>query len=180
MVKLSGQIFIFCLFYDGILFICYLFTSTIILTKYSTFIEGQARPMISWNHATLKMAKEAVRAGNSATETADLDSDVCEGEVRLQITPFESFSQVNKYKKYLATIKDIKVVTQSWSEEEGFSIVVSVSVPLALGRLLQDMPEVARVQLNNTRHGHYSQKQSCKKMTVVLKTPEQAPEPVPA
>ena len=136
--------------------------------------------MISWNRATRKMANEAVKSYNDAV-AADLDSEVCAGEVQLEITPFESFSQINKYKKYLATINDIRLVSESWSEDEGFNIVVSVRVPLALGRLLQDMPEVARVKLSGNKACHNSKKHNCSKMVVVMKTPDAAlAEPVPA
>jgi hypothetical protein len=136
--------------------------------------------MISWNHATIKMAKEAVQARNNAVAAADLGSEVCEGEVQLEITPFESFSQINKYKKYLATIKDLKIVSENWSEDDGFIIIVSVRVPLVLGRVLQDMPEVARVKLSSNESCHNGKKHGSKKMVVVMKTPEAALEPVPA
>jgi hypothetical protein len=109
-----------------------------------------------------------------------LDSEVYQGEVQLQITPFESFSQIKKYRKYLAEIKDLKVVSESWSEDEGFSIIVEALVPLALGRLLRDIPEVECVQLNAKKTSHGGQKQSCKKMLVVMKTPEVSLKPMPA
>jgi hypothetical protein len=125
---------------------------------------------------TLKMANKAVKDHNNARVVSGLDSEVYEGDVQLEITPFESFSQIGKYKKYLATIKDIKVVSENWSEEEGFNIVVSVRVPLVLGRILLDMPEVARVKLNSNKSCHNGQKHGNKKMVVVMKTLETTPE----
>jgi hypothetical protein len=112
--------------------------------------------------------------------TADLDNEVYEGEVQLQITPFEGFSQIKKYRKYLAEIKDLKIVSESWSEDEGFSFIVKAQVPLALPRLLQNLPEVACVQLNTKNNGHKSHKQNNKKMLVVMKTSEVSFEPMPA
>ena len=109
----------------------------------------------------------------------DIDSEVCEGDVQLEITPFESFSQINKFTKYLATIKNISVVSESWSEDEGFNIVISVRAPLALGRVLQDMPEVTRVQLDSKKTSRNDQKYAYKKMVVVMKTAESPPEPLP-
>jgi hypothetical protein len=135
--------------------------------------------MIGWNRTAIKMAKEAVKARN-AMAVADIDSEVCEGNVELEITPFESFSQTNKYKKYLANVENLRVVAESWSEGEGFNIVVSVRAPLALGRVLQDMPEVARVYFNGNKSGHNGQKHGSNKMVVVMKTAEATPEPVPA
>lgn len=108
---------------------------------------------------------------------AEAESELCEGNIQLEITPFESFSQINKYKKYLATIKDLRIVEENWSEDEGLNILVSVQVPLALGRLLEDMPEVARVQLNGSKSGNNGHKHGYQKMVVVMKTPEVALEP---
>ena len=122
------------------------------------------------------MANEAVKDHNNARSVTGLDAEVYEGDVQLEITPFESFKQINKYKKYLATIKDIKVVSESWSEDEGFNILVSVRVPLVLGRILLDMPEVARVKLNSNKSCHNSQKHGNKKMVVVMKTLETTPD----
>jgi hypothetical protein len=149
--------------------------------------------MIRWNHKTKNKADEAEREpdntmaisginaekGHMAVITG-LDSEVYQGEVQLQITPFESFSQIKKYRKYLAEIKDLKVVSESWSEDEGFSIIVEALVPLALGRLLRDIPEVECVQLNTKKTSHGGQKQSCNKMLVVMKTPEASLKPMPA
>jgi hypothetical protein len=137
--------------------------------------------MVGWNLTNRKKADEAVNAQNNEIAASGLDSEVYEGEVQLQITPFESFSQIDKYKKHLATIKDLKILSESWSEEEGFNIVVSVQVPLALGHLLQDMPEVACVRLsNNKKSGHHNPKHDSKKMLVVMKTSEVSLDPVPA
>jgi hypothetical protein len=128
--------------------------------------------MIVWHRTTMKMAKKALKARDGAA--VDIDSEVCEGEIKLEITPFESFNQVDKYKKYLATVNGLRIVSESWSEEdEGYIITVSVRVPLVLGRVLRDMPEVARVQLNGQKRGG-------QKMVVVMKDAAVSPAPVPA
>jgi len=127
--------------------------------------------MIGWNRITTKGDSEAVKARKEAISAVDLDPEVCEGDVRLEITPFVSFRQINKYTKYLSTIEHLRIVSESWSEDEGFNIIVSAQVPLALGRLLQDMPEVAQVYINGQKHGY-------KKMVVAMKTVEATPEPV--
>jgi hypothetical protein len=130
--------------------------------------------MIGWNHNPKKVAEEVLKARGGAGAIAEIDNGLCEGNIQLEITPFESFSQINKYKKYLATIKDLQIVEENWSEEEGLNILVSVRVPLDLGRLLEDMPEVARVQVDGSR----SHKHSFPRMIVVMKTPENTREPV--
>jgi hypothetical protein len=135
--------------------------------------------VIGWSRKTKKKANEAVKARKNAMVADDIDSEVCEGDVQLEITPFESFSQINKFTKYLATIKNISVVSESWSEDEGFNIVISVRAPLALGRVLQDMPELTRVQLDSKKTSRNDQKYAYKKMVVVMKTAESPPEPLP-
>jgi len=120
---------------------------------------GSEIAMIGWNRSLKKeMAKPAELPPDAA---------LYEGDVRLEITPFESFRQIDKYKKYLAKIPGISIVADSWSEEEGCSIVVSVKTPVALGRLLENMPGVARVQYGSEKSGR-SQKHGQQKMTVVV------------
>jgi hypothetical protein len=133
--------------------------------------------MIVWNNNTKKVADQEQKARRDAAAMAVMGPELCEGNIKLEITPFESFSQIYKYKKYLATIKDLRIVEENWSEEEGFNILVSVRVPLALGLLLEDMPEVAHIQLNG-KSGNKDHKNGLKKMVVVMKTPEEAREPV--
>jgi hypothetical protein len=132
--------------------------------------------MISWSHAIKQPAIKAGRPRENAAAAANLDTEICEGDVQLEITPFESFSQINKYKKYLATIKNIRLVEENWSEEDGFNIVVSVKVPMILGRVLQDMPEVARVKLSGNKNCSNRQKHGLKKMVVVMKSLAATPE----
>ncbi len=134
--------------------------------------------MIVWHRISTKRASEAVKARREAISTVDPESEVCEGDVQLEIKPFESFRQINKYTKYLSTIENLRIVSENWSEEEGFNIIVSAQVPLALGRLLQDMPEVARVHINGNKTGYSGHKNGCKKMVVVEKTNDAIPEPV--
>jgi hypothetical protein len=124
--------------------------------------------MIGWSRTAKREAIKAAK--NARNAVCDAASELCEGNIQLEITPFKSFSQINKYKKYLATIKELRIMEENWSEDDGFNILVSVQVPLALGRLLQDMPEVARVQLNG-RSGNNSHKQALKKMVVIMKSP---------
>jgi hypothetical protein len=144
--------------------------------KYSTFIEGQKPDMISWRRITAKEATEVVKTRRKAAPAVNLYPELYEGNVQLEIMPFESFHQINKYTRYLATLENVKIVSEDWSEEDGFSITVSLQVPMALGNLIQDMPEVARVYIN----GQKSSNKNCKKMVVEMKTPAVATAPMPA
>jgi hypothetical protein len=133
--------------------------------------------MISWKRITAKEAAEVVKTGGKAATTVNLYPELYEGNVQLEIMPFESFHQINKYTRYLATLENVKIVSQDWSEIDGFSITVSVQVPMALGNLIQDMPEVARFYINNKKSGN---NKNCKKMVVEMKTPAVATAPMPA
>jgi hypothetical protein len=130
--------------------------------------------MIGWNRVNTKGAREALKARNEAISAADPEGEFCQGEIQLEIRPFENFRQINKYTRYLSTIENLKIVSECWSEDEGYNIVVSAQVPLALGRLLQDMPEVAHVQVAGNKPGNHGNR----KMLVLVKASEVVPEPV--
>ena len=83
----------------------------------------------------------------------DIDTEAYEGEVQLEIRPFESFKQINRCTSYLSRMKDINVVSESWSEDEGFFITISADAPLTLGRLLREMPGVADLGYNGCKKG---------------------------
>ncbi len=121
-----------------------------------------------------------MKARKEALSAVDLDSGICQGNIQLEIKPFENFHQINKYTKYLSTIENLRIVSESWSEDDGFNIIVSAQVPLALGRLLQDMPEVAQVHINGRKSGYSGNKKGYNKMVVEMKTTDALPELVPA
>jgi hypothetical protein len=129
--------------------------------------------MIVWHKVTTKGASEALKSRKVAVSSIDPESGVCEGDIQLEIKRFEDFHQINKYTRYLSTIENLRIISESWSEDEGFNIVVSARVPLALARLLRDMPEVAQVEINGKKSGYRGNK----KMVVMMKTADPSPEP---
>jgi hypothetical protein len=129
---------------------------------------GSEIAMIGWNRSLKKETAKPAELQPNAT--------LYEGDVRLEITPFESFKQIDRYKKYLVKIPGISIVADSWSEEDGFSVVVSVRTPVALGRLLENMPGVARVQYDSEKPGR-SQKHGQQKMVVVVNALQKSGEP---
>jgi hypothetical protein len=134
--------------------------------------------MIGWNRINTRSTEEAAKTRQDAIITGDADAEYCQGNIQLEIKPFDSFHQINRYTRYLSTIENLKIVSESWTEDEGLKIIVSVQVPMALARLLQDMPEVARVYLNCQKAGFGGMKKGCQKMLVEMKTTEAVPEPV--
>jgi molybdopterin/thiamine biosynthesis adenylyltransferase len=134
--------------------------------------------MIGWNRYSTRSAEEDTKDRLEAMMAADANGEYCQGNIQLEIKSFESFYQINRYTRYLSTIKNLKLVSESWTEDEGLKIIVSVQVPMALACLLEDMPEVASVCLDGRKAGSGGNKKGCQKMLVEMKTTEAAPEPV--
>lgn len=134
--------------------------------------------MLGWNRNATRDANEAGKARGDAVVAVDTERDLYEGNVQLEIRSFESFRQIDKYTRYLSTIEYIKIVSESWSEDEGFRIFVSIQAPLSLERLLQSMPEVARVYFNGYKSSYGGLKKGCRRMVVELRATAPDLEPV--
>jgi hypothetical protein len=132
--------------------------------------------MLGWNK-TDKEDRETMEFRNAVMAAASADRELCEGNVQIEITSFESFRQIDKCTRYLAAIENLRIVSESWSEEDGLKIIVSVEAPLALAGLLEDMPEVARVYFNG-RKSSFGFKKGYSRMVVEMKSTEPAREPV--
>lgn len=134
--------------------------------------------MIGWNRITSRGADKVAKVPQSAIPVDDVDTELGVGNVQLEIKSFDSFHQINRYTRYLSTIENLRIISESWSEDEGLKIIVSVRVPLALARLLEDMPEVARVHFSGGKSGNGGPKKGSQKIVVEMKTTEADPEPV--
>jgi hypothetical protein len=134
--------------------------------------------MLGWNRIATRAVHEAGKAREDAMGAVDAGRELCEGYVQLEITSFESFRQINKCTRYLSAIKNLSIVSENWSEDEGFKIFLLVQVPMALERLLEDMPEVARVSFHGHRSGFGGLKKGYQKMVVEMRVTEAALEPV--
>jgi hypothetical protein len=134
--------------------------------------------MLGWNRKARRGAKEAGKGRRDTGAAVRAGMGYSEGNIQLEIKSFESFRQINRYTSYLSSIKDLRIMSESWSEEEGFKIIVSMQMPMALASLLRDMPEVARVQLDDSKSGYFGNKKDRQKAVVELKTTEATPEPV--
>jgi len=134
--------------------------------------------MLGWNRIATGETDENGEAREDAMSTVNYAKELCEGIVQLEIRSFESFRQINRYTKYLSTIENLRIISESWWEEEGFKIVLSVQAPMVLRYLLQDMPEVKRVYYNGNKSGFGGYKKGCQKIVVELNTTEAALEPV--
>jgi putative nucleotidyltransferase with HDIG domain len=90
-------------------------------------------------------AKKAKKSKNVPKAIIDISSELFEGEVKLEITPFIDFKQTDKIKKYLLGINNVKVISQGWSEEEGYIFFLSVTEPTVIGPIFQRIPGIQKV-----------------------------------
>ncbi len=75
------------------------------------------------------------------------------GDFLLTVTPFVSFRQVDTFLRELTAAANVKVVSRSWSEEEGLTVAISVPAPVALTPAIEGMPGVAEVRAGGKKHG---------------------------
>jgi hypothetical protein len=86
--------------------------------------------------------------GNSKATRAndrDISSELYEGYVRLEIESSEDFKQIDRFRKYLKAVENLRIASSNWSEEEGLMIIVSLRNPIPLGGILSQMPIVEQV-----------------------------------
>jgi len=102
-------------------------------------------------------AEEADRAREAEEQAEYIESELFEGQVRLEIKSSSGFEQVEQFKKSLRGIENLRITLDSWSEEEGIIIVVALQEPILLGNILQRMKTVEQVY------------HSRKKVVIVLK-----------
>jgi putative nucleotidyltransferase with HDIG domain len=90
-------------------------------------------------------AKKAKKSKNVPKAIIDISSELFEGEVKLEITPFIDFKQTDQIKKYLKGINNVKVISQGWSEEEGYIFFLSITEPTVIGPIFQRIPGIQKV-----------------------------------
>ncbi|MFC2003383.1 hypothetical protein ACFLV4_05510, partial [Chloroflexota bacterium] len=76
----------------------------------------------------------------------DIDSDIYEGNVRLVIPSLAGVGQLMEFKKSLEKVRNLSIILFGGSVDEGRIIVVSVQNPMALIRVLSEMPTVDEVR----------------------------------
>ena len=101
-----------------------------------------------------KVKKEAVPAGktkNVLKRNHDINSTLFEGDVQLAIVPFINFRKMSQFKKCLLMAEGVKIVSESWSEDEGFIISILLQTPMNLGHVLQRVTDVQEVYQEGPR-----------------------------
>jgi HD-GYP domain-containing protein (c-di-GMP phosphodiesterase class II) len=104
---------------------------------------------------------DIVQAREAGKDAHDISNEFFQGDVQLSITPLVSFRQINQFRKYLKTVANLRITSETWTESDGFIIGISAQESLALGSILQEMPGVEKVYGDG------------KKIVAVLKVPEE-------
>jgi putative nucleotidyltransferase with HDIG domain len=109
---------------------------------------------VAKQNAKEKVKKEAIRARkakDAPKRNYDINSALFEGDVQLAIVPFISFRKTSQFKKCLLMVEGVKIVSESWSEDEDYIISVFLQTPMNLGSILKSMTDVQEVYQEGPR-----------------------------
>ena len=96
-------------------------------------------------------AEEAVRIKEAEKEAQFMESELFEGEVRLEIKSDGGFEQVERFKQSLRGIENLRITLDSWSEDEGIIIAIALEEPMLLGNILKNIKIVEQVYRNRKK-----------------------------
>ena len=99
--------------------------------------------------AEKEVKKKTERIKDTEEAVQPNKSELYEGDVNLMIDSSAGFEEANQFKKSLRTVEDLKIGMQSWSEDKGTIIVVSLQKPMALGKILSKFPAVEQLYQKN-------------------------------
>jgi putative nucleotidyltransferase with HDIG domain len=88
---------------------------------------------------------EARKVKSTGTSIHHIGSELYGGDVQLAIRSSASFEQVNQFRQCLRAVEDLRIVLDSWSEDAGILIVVSLQKTMPLGTILRRMSIVEQV-----------------------------------
>jgi hypothetical protein len=91
------------------------------------------------------MSKKNGKSKASETTPYNISSELYEGDVWLKIESSEDFKQVNRFRKCLKSVENLRIAANNWSEDEGLMIIISLQSPVPLGSILSKMPMVEQV-----------------------------------
>lgn len=99
--------------------------------------------------AAKEKAKQAAAKAKKAKDGPKLNhnitSELYQDTVQLEVTPFMGFKHIAQFKKILLMVDGLRIMSESWSEDDGFIITLSLREPILLGRILQEMTDVEEV-----------------------------------
>ncbi|MDP2930943.1 MAG: hypothetical protein Q8O05_00390, partial [Chloroflexota bacterium] len=103
--------------------------------------------------AEVKEATEAAVKEKSNKAAAGTDSETYEGQVQLVVPPPASFEQVRQFQECLKRVDNLRLVMVGGSMDEGALLIVALQAPMALGKILNQMPMVATVEKKGKKLG---------------------------
>ncbi|MDD5126935.1 MAG: HD domain-containing protein [Dehalococcoidales bacterium] len=85
---------------------------------------------------------EPARDGESPEE----EKELFHGDIQIRFDSTSSFAQIRQCKECLRQMADLKIVLDSWSDEEGTAITVRTQQPIDMERILSLLPAVQSVE----------------------------------
>ena len=86
-----------------------------------------------------------LKSRNRLASIPDVGGELYKGDIKLAVESSADFKVTNQFKKCLRTTESLRIGMDSWSEDEGIIIIVSVQKPIPLGSILSQMSIVERV-----------------------------------
>ena len=83
-----------------------------------------------------------LKSGKRLAPIPDIGAELYEGDIKLAVKSSTGFQATNQFKKCLRTMESLRIDMDSWSEDEGIKIIVSVQKPIPLVGILRQMSMV--------------------------------------
>ena len=119
-------------------------------SKNTRKLEEKAAKQTAKEKAKQEVAK-AKKTKDAPKLYYDITSELYQDNIQLEITPFISFKKISQFKKCLLVVEGVKIVSESWSEDEGFIISIFLQTPMNLGSILKSMTDVQEVYQEGSR-----------------------------
>lgn len=95
-----------------------------------------------------KEVKNSKQASRELKNNKNNDSEIYEGDIRLVVPLTVDVEEVRLFRKHLQKVENLKIISVGGSEEEGHIILISLQKPVALIRIIKEMPLIENVNKN--------------------------------
>jgi putative nucleotidyltransferase with HDIG domain len=114
--------------------------------------EAKAKSIREANEAKKRVEKQAQEAKKAKkaqyerkSNPAKIDAEIFQGNIRLVLPITVPAETANRFGRYMEKIEGVKILMHSHSEEGGHQLLLTIVKPIALMRLIKDLPLVQNV-----------------------------------
>jgi hypothetical protein len=114
--------------------------------------EAKAKSIREANEAKIRVEKQAQEAKKAKkaqyerkSNPAKIDAEIFQGNIRLVLPITVPAETANRFGRYMEKIEGVKILMHSHSEEGGHQLLLTIVKPIALMRLIKDLPLVQNV-----------------------------------